>query len=278
MTGVPSRDVEVLDLQSGTSALVASMIDPRASHAAARLSDGTVLLVGGYAMDGVALATAEISDPTTATPSPAGSLGTPRHGITATTLLDGRVLVAGGNSGAGAPDLATAEIYDPFAMTFAPVPTQMSLARAGHSAILLPHNAGVLIAGGSDAGGPTTVVDLFVPAILPYLYTYGVGNFVTTGSMTAARAQAVSGPAGDNGYAFVAGGGSGNAEAYRFATIRTDKDDYAPGQLAVISGTGWQPGEQVALLFQEDPPVHPDYAFSVTAESGWQHLLEPVGS
>ena len=84
--------------------------------------------------------------------------------------------------------------------------------------------------------------------------------------MTVARSGAFGGPAGDNGYAFVAGGGSADGDAYRFATIKTDKDDYAPGERAVITGSGWQPGEDVRLVFQEDPAVHDDYVLNVTAD------------
>ena len=62
------------------------------------------------------------------------------------------------------------------------------------------------------------------------------------------------------------GGGAADAESYRFATIQTDKDDYAPGQQAVITGTGWEAGEVVTLRFQEDPGVHDDYVLTVTAD------------
>ena len=62
------------------------------------------------------------------------------------------------------------------------------------------------------------------------------------------------------------GGGSGDGEVYRFATIKTDKDDYAPGQLAVITGSGWAPLEEVTLTFQEDPAVHEDYVLTLTAD------------
>src|SRR5215203_2969735 len=31
------------------------------------------------------------------------------------------------------------------------------------------------------------------------------------------------------------------------ATIDTDRDDYSPGQIVQISGSGWQPGETVRL-------------------------------
>ncbi len=95
-----------------------------------------------------------------------------------------------------------------------------------------------------------------------------MGTFVTTApnDMSVARPGAYGGPYGDNGYAFVAGGAA-DAERYRFATIKTDKDDYAPGEFAVITGSGWQPNETVTLLFQEDPAVHDDYVLTVLADA-----------
>jgi hypothetical protein len=261
----PSSDIEVVDLVAGTSTFAASMVEARAWHGSARLFDHTVLIVGGASAEGAALATAEIFDPETNIVYPAGAMTTARMGTSATAMLDKRVLIAGGHD--GTHDLATAEIYDASASTFTAVDTQMATARSGHSALLLPHNAGVLMAGGTAAGTAVAATDVFVPAIFPDPYSWGVGSFAPTGAMTAPRAFGIGGPAGDNGFAFVAGGGPADAEAYRFATIKTDKDDYAPGELAVITGSGWQPGEEVTLIFQEDPAVHDDYSFAVTADA-----------
>ncbi len=36
-------------------------------------------------------------------------------------------------------------------------------------------------------------------------------------------------------------------------TVATDKDDYAPGEYVIITGTGWKPGEKVVFTFEEDP-------------------------
>ncbi|MEO2064842.1 MAG: MBG domain-containing protein [Christiangramia sp.] len=36
-------------------------------------------------------------------------------------------------------------------------------------------------------------------------------------------------------------------------TVATDKDDYAPGEYVIITGTGWTPGEKVVFTFEEDP-------------------------
>ena len=36
--------------------------------------------------------------------------------------------------------------------------------------------------------------------------------------------------------------GAASSELYGFATVKTDKDDYAPGELVTMTGSGWQPG------------------------------------
>ena len=260
---VVTADLEIFNPADGTTALVGTMGVARAAHAAARLADGTVLLVGGS--DGAAaLASSEVFDPETNATTAAGTMSVARSGASATRLIDGRVLVAGGYN--GATDLASAEIFYAFAQTFEAVPTALSARRSGHAAVLLPHNNSVLIAGGTSAGTPLQNADLFVPAQFPDPYSYGMGGFAATGAMTTARANAVSGP-GAEGFAFVAAGGSADAEKYHFATIKTDKDDYAPGERAVITGSGWQRNEIVTLLFQEDPAVHEDYELEVQADA-----------
>ena len=36
-------------------------------------------------------------------------------------------------------------------------------------------------------------------------------------------------------------------------TVTTDKLDYAPGEIAVISGSGWSLDSQVRIVINEDP-------------------------
>ena len=83
---------------------------------------------------------------------PANSMMTPRVQATATRLLDGRVLIAGGSPTAidqnKAPDLASAELFDPATNTFSPTGS-MTIARHGHLATLL-QDGRVLIEGGTD--------------------------------------------------------------------------------------------------------------------------------
>ncbi len=264
--GLISTDIERFDSTAGTSTLVAQLAEPRRGHVAASLPDGTVLVAGGATVDGVVLQSAAIFDPETNSVSPLStSLQFARVNASATTLLDGRVLVVGGSNGAA--DLASAEIYDRYSRSFAMTATQMRVARQGHSAVRLPHNGSVLIVGGTSNSVAQAGTDLFLPAVFPDPFTYGEGEFSSTGAMAVARASAVAGPTRIEGFAFVASASAVDGEVYRFATIKTDKDDYPPGQRAIITGSGWQPGENVTLLFQEDPAVHDDYALTVTANS-----------
>ena len=260
-----SADVELFDPSSGGSTLLGQLAQPRTAHAAARIADGIVVVFGGANAEGSVLGTVESVNLSTGTVSagPNGMLRA-RVGASATTLIDGRVLIAGGTNGTS--DLRSAELYIPWSQTFEPASNQLSVARSGHTAVLLPHNGGVLIAGGTSNGVPQTTADLFLPAESPDPFSYGLNAFAATAPMAAGRAFAAAGP-GRDGYTWVDGGGAAGSETYRFATIKTDKDDYAPGQTAVITGTGWVPGEEVRLLFQEDPAVHADYELTVTADA-----------
>src|SRR5262249_28278142 len=82
---------------------------------------------------------------------------------TATKLDDGKVLIAGGATARG-NILATAEIYDPIARTFAAA-GEMAIARYKHAATRLPDGR-VLIAGGSssdDWRGQYASAEIFDP-------------------------------------------------------------------------------------------------------------------
>ena len=100
----------------------------------------------------MALASVEVFDPETNSILAVGSMSTPRVGASATLLIDNRVLVVGGNTGTGTQDLASAELFYPATQEFFPVDTQLSVARSGHTAVLLPHNGAVLVAGGTAVG------------------------------------------------------------------------------------------------------------------------------
>jgi hypothetical protein len=154
----------VFDPGSRSWTPVAPMADARTGHRAVVLADHTVLVVGGALPTGdgeAALAYCERYDPAAGTWTPTGSLATPRKGHEAVALPDGRVLVTGGDAvvaghrqGDGGYDphsLATAELYDPTAGTWAPA-APLPGGRTRHRAVVLrptPEHTLVLVLGGT---------------------------------------------------------------------------------------------------------------------------------
>ena len=123
----------------------------RESHTATLLSNGSVLVTGGFGGAtstlqslGSVLASAEIYDPVAAKWSLVASMNSPRMNHTATLLSNGKVLVTGGTNGTAT--VASAEIYDPVADTWKTV-ASMSTARQLQKAQLL-QNGDVIVVGG----------------------------------------------------------------------------------------------------------------------------------
>lgn len=130
-------------------------LEPRTSHTATLLSNGSVLVVGGQStMTGAILSSAEIYNPVLDRWTPAGALKQARYRHTATLLASGRVLVAGGDAAADTFDttLATAEIYDPATDRWSTV-NRLRTARAGHTATALADGRVLVVGGANFAGG-----------------------------------------------------------------------------------------------------------------------------
>ena len=250
--------LELYDPLSGTfTAVPAAMSSPRVDHAAALLANGRVLIAGGT--DGVqALASTEIYDWTNDAVAPGPVMSTPRAGLSATALLDGTILLAGGTD--GEHDLASAEICDASATACFATPGAMTTARRDQLAFALPANSSVLIAGGRAGASGAAVAGV-------ELYRPWSGVFVPGGAMSAARADAAGTALGVEGVALVAGGeGQSSSDLYGFATVRTDCEDYPPGQPVIMTGTGWQPGEPVELRLIEVPSTHPEDVLTAVAD------------
>ncbi len=257
-SGVASATLEIFDPVAGTFSAAGVMSSPRTKHAMAVLADGRVIIIGGS--NGTApVASTDILNPVAGSVAAGPSLATPRSGHSATTLLDGRILVVGGNNILTNPDgstttvdLSSAEIFDPAAGTFTTSASALATARAGHLAFLLPHNNNVLIVGGTSNGISISSAELFTP---------WQGTFSATGSLSTARSNAAGSPMQQDGLLLVAGGKDAatppnalaSTEVYGFATVKTDKADYAPGTTVTITGSGWRPGETVTLSLQEVP-------------------------
>jgi len=247
--GVTS-DVEVYDPRTGQSVHSGNMWSPRVNHAAASL--GSVVFIAGGS-DGLSfLDHVELFDGDTGqTESLAVRMGAAREKLSATTLLDGHVLIAGGRNDSG--DLAIAEIFESGSRSIFPT-GPLHAARSGHVGVLLPNNNQVLIAGGSGASAE--------------LYADWRNGFtVVPNPMTEPRRGAVAGALPLHDVAFVGGGGSPTGEYFGYATVKTDRADYWPGETVTITGSGWQPGERVALKISEDSDTHHDFTFTAVADN-----------
>jgi hypothetical protein len=174
---------------TGTFSPTGHLTVERMYHTATLLTNGKVLVAGGFAiLSGWPVwSTAELYDPSTGTFSSASSMTTSRFGHTATRLPDGRVLIAGGDSstpymGYGSSAQASAELYDPATGLFTATGA-MNAARTYHSATLL-NTGNVLISGGFvyDAQGNQ------ISLASAELYDPSMGTFTPTGSMSTPRA------------------------------------------------------------------------------------------
>ncbi len=139
---------EVYDPRANTwTAAGGPMLTSRSDAAAAMLSDGRVLVAGGFTEvqgNPVATASAEIFDPVVGVFTRVASMQQARQDFTLTALRQGRVLAVGGSAGSDA--LASAETFDPTTGQWTATGS-LAQPRRLHSASLLS-NGTVLVAGG----------------------------------------------------------------------------------------------------------------------------------
>jgi hypothetical protein len=100
---------EVFDTASMTWSATGAMNTPRSGTTLTTLTDGTVLVAGGFDAAFAYLTSGELFDPAVGTWTLTGSLTHGRVFHTATLLANGDVLVAGGSDASGR--IASAEIY-----------------------------------------------------------------------------------------------------------------------------------------------------------------------
>ena len=159
LRGTPIDTAFLFDPTTGRSTKLPRMNSPRAGHAAARLRDGRVIVVGGArSLDFADLpaflagieSSSEIYDPAARTFKPGPSLLEQKMFHSATTLGNGEVLVAGGLS---VLPILNLPIVLPFAQSYTPAlnifgfPRLMTTGRMLHGATALGDGR-ALLAGG----------------------------------------------------------------------------------------------------------------------------------
>ena len=164
---------------AGRVASTATMSVSRMAHTASVLSDGRVLVAGGFTSEENVSRSAELFDPATNSFSPTGSLGAARAGHVAVLLGDGKVLIAGG-VGPGWTFLSSAELYDPATGRFSRT-RDMTEARESHAAVRL-RDGRVLIVGGHR--GRRADITLYASA---ETYDATAGTFTRVGEMRVRR-------------------------------------------------------------------------------------------
>src|SRR5947207_914698 len=262
--------------ENGFQTVGSSMSTSRTRHTATLLNDGHVLIAGGDAQG-----SAELFDPATGTFMPTiWPLTVARSGHTATLFTDDSVLLAGGNS-------ATMETYVPN-QGFTLDPATMSVVRTGHWAFELsdtrlllfqgdtgntidefnPNSGTITPKGSLDfhassssllANGKVLVLGsdvsgLYNPDAVPPApdFTHFDERSVPHSGILPRSGQSAVTLPGDKKI-LITGGADGNNQLvgmalFNPAKIWTDKDDYAPDEPVILSGSGWKATEPVHLF------------------------------
>lgn len=148
--GPPDAWIDRCDgITSPSVETVAMLAQGRYAPAVAALSDGRVLIAGGYDFSVGMTGTSEIYDPRTRTLSPGGTMQ-PRNFATA-TRVGTRVFVIGGFDEL-AGSVTVVQAFDETTGALVPFLAPLASGREAHTATLLPEGR-ILIAGGLQARG-----------------------------------------------------------------------------------------------------------------------------
>ena len=224
-----TASAQLFDPKTGDVRSTGSLTSSRMDHAAVRLLDGRVLIVGGVDSSDKEQPSAEIYDPSTGRFTKTGSPGTAIGWCDAVLLADGRVLVIDPSSQWGF-------VYDPPSGTFHRSTDRMRDSHLEGAAARLPDGR-VLIAGGMDENfAALTSAEVFDPA---------TDSFSPTGDMIAARKFETATPLQD-GRVLVVGGQDQKSDFRPYAELY----DPISGTFSPIgdSQSAWRDLHVAALL------------------------------
>ena len=173
----PEADGERLVLVDPSWSNVGDLGHSRVGPTATLLSNGKVLVAGGWGVQNDPARFAELYDPASGRWSAAAPMNVFRARHTATLLRNGKVLVASGFDGS-VNEITSSELYDPVTNTWT-ITGGLTQARARHTATLLT-NGRVLVVGGDGGGGGFTSGELYDPA---------TGTWTPTGSLNVPRSS-----------------------------------------------------------------------------------------
>ena len=194
---------ELYDPVSKSFRLVAPMTSARTGHTAVALSDGRVLVVGGWT-GSKATNSAEIYDPTTDQWKTVDRMSDARASLISVPLQDSTIFVMGGGDGR-LGNLSSAEIFNPFKAQFA----QVGESRTNHYLATLLADGRVLMTGGqSDDERILNTAEIFDPM---------TGDFLETGLMATPRVKHAA-VLLNNGRVMIIGGSDSRGYQGRFSS------------------------------------------------------------